>query len=87
MEILHRDNQRRFRVQESLMAQELADELGEWFLDVNEEVSDRHAELKLVEMNPSGVKSFVAYLPAQVCRDLAKGLIDQADWLDRYGSE
>ena len=66
------------------MAQQMA-ELGEWFLDVNEDVSSTHAELKLVEFDDSGIKSFVAYLPAQVCRDLAKALDDQADWLDRYG--
>lgn len=66
------------------MAQQMA-ELGEWFLDVNEDVSSTYAELKMVEFGDSGIKSFVAYLSAQVCRDLAKGLVDQADWLDRYG--
>lgn len=66
------------------MAQQMA-ELGEWFLDINEGVSSTYAELKLVEFGDDGVNSFVAYLPAQVCRDLAKGLVDQADWLDRYG--
>ena len=37
------------------MTQQIA-ELGEWFLDINEDVSSTHAELKMVEFDDDGVK-------------------------------
>jgi len=60
----------------------MTDQLGDWSVDVNEDVAPDMVELSLSELGTEGVFAYVAYLPPSTAREMARGLISQADWIE-----
>ena len=59
-------------------------ELGEWHVDVNEDLVPDMVELKLSEIGEDGINQFVAYFPVETARDIARAVDLQADWIEKY---
>lgn len=59
----------------------MLDLTGDWTVVVNGDQPDM-VQLSLSELGADGVFAYVAYLPPQAAREMARGLIQQADWIE-----